>query len=75
MAHLTTQQTSKDAQGRYQGKLRIAKSLYQRGYSRQDILELLRLIEWMMTLPKSLERDFKRNFPRGGEVPFIPTLD
>jgi hypothetical protein len=52
LAHLTTQQTSKDPQGRYQSKLRIAKSLYQRRYGRQAILELLRLIEWMMTLPK-----------------------
>ena len=32
-AHLTTQQTSQDPQGRYLGKLRLAKSLYQRGYS------------------------------------------
>ena len=32
-AHLTTQQTTQDPQGRYLGKLRLAKSLYQRGYS------------------------------------------
>ena len=42
-AHLTTQQTNQNPDRRYQGKLSIAKSLYQRGYSRQDILELFRL--------------------------------
>ncbi len=56
--------TSIDPQRRYQGKLRIAKSLYQRGYNRQDILELLRLVEWMMTLPKNLELDFQQELIR-----------
>ncbi len=40
-AHLTTQQTNQDPSRRYQGKLRIAKSLYQRGYSRQDIKRVI----------------------------------
>jgi hypothetical protein len=78
LAHLTTQQTSKDPQGRYQGKLRIAKSLYQRGYSRQDILELLRLIEWMMTLPASLERDFEQElirFEEENRMPYILSFE
>jgi hypothetical protein len=74
LAHLTTQQTSKDPQGRYQGKLRIAKSLYQRGYSRQDILELLRLIEWMMTLPETLERDFDQELTRFEEENRMPYI-
>lgn len=74
LAHLTTQRTSKDPQGRYQGKMRIAKSLYQRGYSRQDILELLRLIEWMMTLPEGLERDFEQELIRFEEENRMPYI-
>jgi hypothetical protein len=74
LAHLITQRTSKDPQGRYQGKLRIAKSLYQRGYSRQDILKLMRLIEWMMTLPESLERDFDRELTRFEEENRMPYI-
>jgi len=49
MAHLKTQATHRNPEGRLQWKLTVAKSLYQRGYSRQDILELFRLINWMMT--------------------------
>ncbi|MEW6496664.1 MAG: transposase [Cyanobacteriota bacterium] len=78
LAHLTTQQTSKDPQSRYQGKLRIAKSLYQRGYSRQDILELMRLIEWMMTLPETLERDFQQElirFEEKNQMPYILSFE
>ncbi len=77
-AHLTTQQTNKDPSGRYQGKLRIAKSLYQRGYSRQDILELFRLIDWMMTLPESIESEFKqeiRNFEEDLQMPYVTSVE
>jgi hypothetical protein len=48
MAHLKTQATSGNAQERLQWKIAVAKSLYQKGYSRQQILELFRLIAWMM---------------------------
>jgi hypothetical protein len=77
-AHLTTQQTNKDPSGRYQGKLRIAKSLYQRGYSRQDILELFRLIDWMMTLPESIENEFKqeiRIFEEDLQMPYVTSIE
>jgi hypothetical protein len=63
-AHLTTQQTRQDPQGRYQSKLRIAKSLYQRGYSRQDILELFRLIDWIIALPYRIEKEFQDEIER-----------
>ena len=77
-AHLTTQQTNQDPERRYQGKLRIAKSLYQRGYSRQDILELFRLIDWMMSLPESIESDFKqeiRNFEEDLQMPYVTSIE
>ena len=77
-AHLTTQQTNQDPDRRYQGKLRIAKSLYQRGYSRQDILELFRLIDWMMSLPESIESEFKqeiRNFEEDLQMPYVTSFE
>ena len=77
-AHLTTQQTTQDPQGRYLGKLRLAKSLYQRGYSRQDILELFRLIDWMMTLPDMSESEFKqeiRRFEEDLQMPYVTSFE
>ncbi|MBF0227373.1 MAG: hypothetical protein HQK76_18165 [Desulfobacterales bacterium] len=32
------------------------KKLYKRGYSKQDIINLLDFIDWIMTLPKGLEK-------------------
>jgi hypothetical protein len=77
-AHLTTQQTTQDPQGRYLGKLRLAKSLYQRGYSRQDILELFKLIDWMMTLPDMSESEFKqeiRRFEEDLQMPYVTSFE
>ncbi len=77
-AHLTTQRTRKNVTSRYEGKLRIAKSLYQRGYSRQDILELFRLIDWMMSLPELTENEFKQEIRRYEEdlqMPYVTSFE
>jgi hypothetical protein len=77
-AHLTTQGTRRDGAGRYEGKLRIAKSLYRKGYSRQDILELFRLIDWMINLPKAAEAQFLREIQRFEEeeqMPYVTSFE
>jgi len=58
MAHLQTQATRKKPAERYAIKLRLAKLLYQKGYSRRDVLELFRFIDWVMTLPPEMEEQF-----------------
>ncbi|MEC4893448.1 MAG: hypothetical protein SAQ54_10600 [Oscillatoria sp. PMC 1050.18] len=55
MAHLTTLATREDLQQRLQSKLSLIRELGDRGYSRNEILQLFRLIEWMMVLPEELE--------------------
>ncbi len=54
-AHLQAQATADDPARRYQGKLQLVKSLYRRGWARQDILELFRVIDWLLQLPAALE--------------------
>lgn len=58
MAHLQTQATRRKPGDRYIAKLRLAKLFYQKGYGREDILELFRFIDWVMTLPPELEKQF-----------------
>jgi hypothetical protein len=77
-AHLTNQQTRRNVNQRYDGKLRIAKSLYQKGYSRGDILELFRLIDWMINLPEMAEQEFKKEIQRFEEekqVAYITSVE
>lgn len=54
-AHLQAQDTASSETARYQAKLGLIRSLYRRGLKRQDILELFRFIDWVLTLPEGLE--------------------
>lgn len=47
-------ETQHDTVARYQAKLHQIKSLYRRGWQRQDVLELFRFINWVLELGKSL---------------------
>jgi hypothetical protein len=77
-AHLTTQETRRDKAKRYEGKLRIAKSLYRRGYGKKDIIELFRLIDWMVNLPEVAEQEFQREiqrFEEENQMPYITSVE
>jgi hypothetical protein len=74
MAHLSTLQTVSDLQRRLQSKLSLVRGLYQRGYTRNQILELFRLIEWMMVLPEALEGSFKQELRRTQEENRMPYI-
>ena len=54
-AHLEARATAGDPARRYQGKLQLIRSLYRRGWARQDVLELFRVIDWLLQLPAALE--------------------
>ncbi|MHA4867431.1 RpnC/YadD family protein [Duganella sp. PWIR1] len=55
-AHLLTQQTQHHLHQRRHAKWRLAKLLYQRDWDKQRIIDLYRMIDWMMRLPASLDR-------------------
>ena len=78
MAHRKTQDTAQDAQGRLRWKLHLVKGLYDRGYNRQDILELFRLLDWMMRLPEPLEltfRDELKQFEEEKQMPYVTSIE
>ncbi len=49
---------SVEAEERKAAKFHLVRLMYDRGYSRADILELFRIIDWMIRLPDALEREF-----------------
>ncbi|NET55035.1 MAG: hypothetical protein F6K47_02170 [Symploca sp. SIO2E6] len=51
-AHRIAQIANKDAAIGYANKLSLIKSLYERGFSRENIVELFRLIDWLIALPE-----------------------
>ena len=59
MAHLKAKETARDPKSRLRWKTQLVRFLFERGWTRQDILELFRLIDWLMVLPDDLEREFE----------------
>ena len=57
-AHLYAKHTKDEPEERYKQKWRLTRSLYERGYSKQDVLNLFRFIDWVMTLPEEFSRQF-----------------
>jgi hypothetical protein len=61
LAHLKVIETKGNVEQRKAWKFRLAKMLYERGYERQEILDLYRFVDWAMILPEALEREFWRD--------------
>lgn len=68
MAHLKTKATSQNPESRLQWKLRLVRSLFAKGYSREQIIGLFRFIDWIMFLPKELADSFKVELRNDGEA-------
>lgn len=78
LAHLATRQTQHDAETRHAWKLRLVRRLYQRGLSRDDVLQLFNVIDWMMDLPPALEQLFKQEaeeIEREGHMPYVTSIE
>ncbi len=62
MAHLAAVQTRSDRLQRKQQKLDLVRRLYSQGFEREDIINLFQFIDWIMSLPYELEREFWQEF-------------
>jgi hypothetical protein len=76
MAHLKARES--DGEARKGWKLRLVRELYRRGYDRQQVLELFRVLDWMLQLPDALELEFKREliaFEEQANMPYITSIE
>jgi len=60
MAHLAALETRDNRMERKQLKLALVRRLYEQGLQREEVINLLAFIDWMLTLPLELEREFQR---------------
>ena len=54
-AQIEALKTTSDAEARYEAKKRLIRMLYDRRYERDEVLEILRYLDWMMHLSEDLE--------------------
>ena len=60
-AHLKTKASKNDPQARYSWKWTITTAIYEKGFSAKDILNIYRLIDWLMILPEDLTKQFTQD--------------
>jgi predicted transposase YdaD len=56
----------------------MVRQLYERGYNRQQVLDLFRFIDWVLNLPESLKREFwqeLRTFEEDRRMPYITSVE
>jgi len=78
MAHLKTKATRNNASERFSSKLSIIRGLYDGGYSKEEIVQLFRLVDWMMTLPKELRSRFNyevSSIEEEKKMPYITSIE
>jgi len=78
MAHLKAQATRQASLERKQWKLALTRQLYEKGYERQDVINLFEFIDWVMSLPSELEQEFQQELSQYEEerrMPYITSVE
>ncbi|MBD2182014.1 transposase [Planktothrix sp. FACHB-1355] len=78
MAHLRTKATPQNPESRLQWKLNLVRRLYDRGYSREDVVQLFRFIDWIMVLPQELASSFKqvaRSYEEASRMRYVTSIE
>jgi hypothetical protein len=77
-AHRVAQQGVREPAKRKTGKWELTRRLYERGYSKEDILKLYRLIDWLIRLPEELAVVFRRELMEYEDqlhMPYITSIE
>ncbi len=78
MAHLKAQATRQQRQQRLEWKLAITRGLYEKGYGREDVINLFSFIDWVMSLPAELEQEFRQEIQQleaERRMPYITSVE
>ncbi len=78
IAQLKLQETKNNDSERYLLKRKLIRKLYEKGYSKERILELFRFIDWLIILPDYLEQQLEldlEELEKEDLMPFISRIE
>lgn len=78
MTHLRALDTRGDHTRRKWWKVELCKGLYERGYTREDVIRLFRFIDWILYLPPEMEHLFWKeiqNYEEEQKMPYITSVE
>ncbi len=76
--HLKALETRSNHKKRLYWKKELFKALYEAKFSKQDILELFRFLDWVMALPKALEQQFVQfttQYEEEKSMPYVTSIE
>ncbi|OAD22466.1 hypothetical protein THIOM_001729 [Candidatus Thiomargarita nelsonii] len=76
--HLKGLETHNASRQRCHWKIQLYKALYEANYSKKEILELYRFLDWVMTLPKKYARqfdDFVEQYEEAKKVEYVTSIE
>ena len=77
-ARRAAQRRARDPVGRKAVKWRLIRRLYERGYTKKDVVELFRLIDWLIQLPAKLAVEINRElteYENQKRMPYITSIE
>ena len=78
LAHLQAKKTKGQTADRYQVKRRLIYSLFKKGFSQQQIIDLFLFIDWVLHLPRKLEEQLMMEiieFEERHKMPYISSIE
>lgn len=78
MAHLRALESRRDMNERRTLRQQLTQLVYERGYDRKEVLEILRLLDWLLTLPKELglaHRQWLINYEKEKAMPYVTSYE
>ncbi len=78
MAQLQVRATQRRPTTRLQAKVQLIRHLYTQGLTRQQILDLFRFLDWVLTLPEALEQQFQVELAQveaETQMPYITSIE
>jgi hypothetical protein len=77
-AHRAAQRLARDPASRKTAKWQLTRRLYERGYTKEQILNLYRLIDWLIQLPEELKIEFRdqvAEYEEQQRMPYITSIE
>ena len=77
-AHLAAQATHGKLVNRFNLKWRLTRKLHEKGYTKQEVRNLYRLIDWVLTMPKKMDLAFEKKviaYEEKNRMPFITSIE
>lgn len=78
MAHLKAKETRRRVQDRLRWKIELIRGLYKKGYTRKQVLELFRFIDWVLDLPDHYELRFEhavKELEEADRMRYVTTIE